>query len=213
MQKDRDLLNVIDQKEDLSKEVAEEVIANPQLLSEILKGVSSAIARTRFRSAKILRIISEKEPAMLYSKMDFFVDLLKSDNKIIMWNAMDIIANLTSVDPKNKFDKIFEKYYGLLSNESMVTAAHVIDNSGKIAKAKPAFQEKITDKLLELEEIPRDHECKNILLGKAILSFGEYFDQIQNKDEVIFFVKRQLNNPRNATKVKAEKFLKKYLKA
>jgi hypothetical protein len=36
-----------------------------------------------------------------------------------------------------------------------------------------------------------------------------YIDQIENKDEVISFVERQLNNSRRTAKLKAEKFLKK----
>jgi len=56
---------------------------------------------------------------------------------------------------------------------------------------------------------PITQECKNILIGKAILAFDVYFDQIKNKAPIISFVKKQVNNTRNATKVKAEKFLKK----
>lgn len=90
----------------------------------------------------------------------------------------------------------------------MITAGHVIDNSWKIAKVNPKYQKKITDNLLKLESIPRDQKCRSILLSKVVLSFDKYFDEIQDKEEVISLVKRQLDNPRNATKVKAERFLK-----
>ena len=52
-------------------------------------------------------------------------------------------------------------------------------------------------------------ECRNILIGKAIKAFEVYFDEIEDKDKIISFVKGQLNNTRNATRSKAEKFLKK----
>jgi hypothetical protein len=95
----------------------------------------------------------------------------------------------------------------------MITVAHVVDNSGKIAKARPQLTQRITNELLKIENIPtKPHltqECKNILLGKTILAFSMYFDQIEKKDKLVSFVKRQVNNTRNATKVKAEKFLKK----
>ena len=123
---------------------------------------------------------------------------------------MDTLANLAIVDSKNKFDKIFKKFYGFLYEGSLVTASHVVDNSGKIAGAKPNLQSKITNELLKIEKVPLPtEECKNILLGKTIVAFDMYFDKIQNKKEVISFVKRQLTNSRNATKVKAEKFLSK----
>ena len=207
-----DILEKLWKKEIKAEDIAKNVTKDPGLLPEIFNGISSKNSRIKFKSAKILRVISEKNPEILYSKMDFFINLLDSENKILKWNAIDVIGNLTSIDSKNKFDKIFKKYYSFLSTESMITIAHVVDNSGKIAKAKPHLTQKITSELLKIENIstkPRlTQECKNILLGKAILAFGTYFNQIENKDNVISFVKRQLNNTRNATKVKAEKFLK-----
>ena len=209
-----DVLDKIGKREVKAEDIAEEIIANPDFLPEILYGISSETARIRFKSAKILRTISEKDPNKLYSKIDFFVNLLDSKNKIIKWNAMDIIANLTIVDTENRFDEIFDKYYGFLNDGVLITATHVVDSSGKIAKAKPHLTQKITDQLLKLETIPTTpsltQECKNVLQGKAILAFGMYFDQIENKDDVFSFAKRQLNNTRNATRKKAEKFLKKF---
>lgn len=207
-----DILEKLGKKEIKAGDIAKNVIKGPGLLPEIFNGISSENPRIKFKSAKILRVISEKNPEILYSKMGFFIDLLDSENRILKWVAIDVIGNLTSVDSKNKFDKIFKKYYSFLSAESMITVGHVVDNSGKIAKARPHLTQRITSELLNIEKIPTKprltQECKNILLGKAISAFGVYFDQIENKDTVISFVKRQLNNTRNATKVKAEKFLK-----
>jgi predicted acetyltransferase len=126
---------------------------------------------------------------------------------------MDVIANLTRVDTKKKFDDIFTKYYSFINADTMITVAHVVDNSGKIALAKPYLISRITDELLKLEKIstkPRlTHECKNILFGKAIIAFDQYFDQIEKSKEVISFIKKQLKNTRATTKIKAEKFMKK----
>lgn len=207
-----DVLEKLGKRAITADDLAEKVKRDFDLLLEIFKGISSTNPRIRYGCAKILRLISEETPERLYPKIDFFIQLLNSDLKIIKWNAMDVLANLTKVDTENKFDTIFDKYYGFLSDDVMITVGHVVDNSGRIAKAKPHLTLKITSELLKIEKIPtRPHltqECKNILLGKTILAFGMYFDQIENKDEVISFVKRQLNNTRNATKVKAEKFLK-----
>jgi len=200
---------MLSKKEVKAEDVAQSVIKNPRLLPELFNGISSENTRTRFKSAKILRIISEEDPEMLYSKMDFFINLLKSENKILKWIAIDVIGNLSSVDTENKFDKIFNKFYSLLADESMITAGHVIDSSGKIARAKPHLQNKITMELLRVEKIEyRTLECRNILLGKVILSFSQYIDQINNTEEMVSLAKRQLANPRRATRIKAEKFLR-----
>jgi len=207
-----DIVEKLGKKEFTALDIAKNVIRDPSLLPEIFNGIRSENSRIRFKSAKIIRAISEKNPEILYSKMDFFIDLLDSENRILKWIAIDVIGNLTSIDSKNKFDKIFKKYYSFLLADSMITVAHTIDNSAKIAKARPHLAQMITSELLKIENIPtKPHltqECKNILLGKVISAFGMYFDQIKNKHSVISFVKRQTNNTRNATKAKAEKFLK-----
>ena len=204
------MLGELNRKQDNSESLARMIVKNPNRLSVVFNGISSENPRIKFRSAKVLRILSEKNPKLLYSKIDFFIDLLDSENNIIRWNAMDTIANLAIVDSKNKFNKIFKKFYGLLYEGSLITASHVVDNSGKIAGAKPNLQSKITNELLKIEKVPLPtEECRNMLLGKTIVAFDMYYDQIQNKDKVISFVKRQLTNSRNATKVKAEKFLNK----
>jgi hypothetical protein len=132
--------------------------------------------------------------------------------KILKWNAIDIVANLARVDKDRKFERIFKKYYDLLSDDVMITVAHVIDDSAKIARAKPQLTKKITDELLKMDKISLTphltQECKNILLGKTIVAFGDYFDQIENKVDVVSFVKRQLDNGRNATRVKAAEFIR-----
>jgi len=204
------MLGELNRKQDNSESLARRIVKNPNQLSVVFNGISSENPRIKFRSAKVLRLISEKNPKLLYPKIDFFIELLGSENNIIKWNATDTIANLAIVDSKNKFNKIFKKFYGLLYEGSLITASHVVDNSGKIVGAKPNLQNKITNELLKIEKVPLPtEECKNILLGKTIAAFDMYFNQIQNKEEVISFVKMQLNNSRNATKVKAEKFLSK----
>jgi len=201
--------DMLSRKEVKAEDVAKNVIKNPRLLPELFNGISSENTRTRFKSAKVLRIISAENPEMLYSKMHFFTNLLNSKNKILKWIAIDVIGNLSSVDTENKFDKIFNKFFDLLADESMITAGHVIDSSGKIARAKPHLQDKITKELLRVEKTEyKTSECKNILLGKVILSFSQYIDQISDTEEMVSLAKRQRANPRKATRVKAEKFLR-----
>ena len=206
--KGSEILDELGEKGIKAEDLSDKVLRNPSLLPQIFDGISSANPRIKFKSAKILRIISEKNPKMLYSKMGSFVSLLESENNILKWIAIDVIGSLSSVDSKNEFDEIFEKFYDLLSDESMITSGHVIDNSGKIARAKPHLQNKITEELLKVEKIQyKTSECRNILLGKVILAFSQYVDQVDDKEKIISLVKRQLKNSRKATRAKAEEFL------
>jgi hypothetical protein len=158
--------------------------------------------------------LSEVNPKILYPHMNFFVELLDNKYRILTWQAMAIIANLTRVDKENKFDEIFDKYYSFINNEYMVTVANLVGHSGKIALAKPHLTEKIVDELLKVENIKTTphltSECKNVIAEHAILSFGMFFDQVKNKDLIISFVKKQLNSSRKTLKSKAKEFLDKW---
>lgn len=201
--------NLLEKQE--TEKVAEKAVKNPNLLKKLFAGISSTNPKTKFGSAKTLRIISETNPQVLYSKVELFANLLKSNNTILKWMAIDVIANLTAVDTQNRFNGYFEKFYGCFHEGSLITASHVVDGSGKIALYKPELQDKITEELLKVEEVPLPtSECRNILIGKAINAFGAYYDKIEDRESVIAFVERQLNNSRHATKTKAEKFLKKF---
>lgn len=193
------------------EDLAERARRDSVLLATVFGGISSSDPKLRFKSAKILNLMSQKEPRKLCPKTDFFINLLDSDNSILKWNAIDIMANLASVDVEGRFEEIFGKFYKLLQEGSLITAGHIVANSWKIVDAKPHLENRITEQLLKIEntKLPTE-ECINILIGHAILCFDKYFDRIQDKDEVITFVKRQMNNSRNATKTKAEKFLKKH---
>jgi hypothetical protein len=115
------------------------------------------------------------------------------------------------VDSENRFGKtLFEKYCSFLHDGNLVTAAHVVDNLGKIAHSKPQLQKESIKQLLNIEEISLPtKECQNILIGKTISALNDYFSDTNDKENVIAFVRRHLKNSRNATKVKAEKFLAK----
>jgi hypothetical protein len=147
---------------------------------------------------------------VIYHKWDDFVKLLKSENTFMKSIGITIIANLTRVDTKNKFEKIFERFYRLLDDDSMITASNIAGLSGVIAQAKPKLQTKITNRLINIDSTHHSLECKNIIKGKAILSFDEYFEETRNKKRILEFVKVELKNSRPATKKKAEKFVKKW---
>jgi hypothetical protein len=53
-------------------------------------------------------------------------------------------------------------------------------------------------------------ECRNVTIGKVILVVSTYFNERGDKKKTIDFVECKTGNTRNATKEKAEQFLKKY---
>jgi hypothetical protein len=206
------MLEDIGKKSVSVESIAKKVVNDKKLLDDLKNNASSHNAAIKYKSLKVLMYLGEQQPNILYPEWDFFVKLLDNENTFLRTIGLTVIANLTRADTKNKFENIFDNYYSLLEDESMINAANIAGYSGIIAKAKPHLQNKITDKLLDIDNTRHSSECKNIIKGKAILSFYEYIGEVEDKTKIIQFVKNELKNPRSATKKKAEKFLKKWEK-
>jgi len=209
-----DILKKIENKEITKDSIVKKIKNDFSILPEIISGVSSKKASIIYGCSNTLIVLSNENPKELYPYMDFFINLLDSDYRILRWAAIVIIANLSKVDTKNKFDKIFDKYYSYLDDDYMVTVANVVGNSGKIALAKPYLTQKITDKLLKVDNISitphLSEECKRVITEHAIKTFDVFFSQIEQKDKVISFVKKYLNSSRESLKIESEKFLEKW---
>jgi hypothetical protein len=203
------LLVELKKKQDNVEFIVDLVQQDLSHIRDVIYGISSEEARVRFKSVKVLRTLSKNKPKTLYPYFPLFEKLLDSDNNIIRWNAIDIIANLTEVDSASKFEKIFDRYYNLLNKGNLITAGHIVDNSGRIANTKPNLRKQITNHLLSIEQVPLPtEECRSILSGKVVQSFGQYIDHNRNNAAVVAFTKRLLDSSRGATKKKAEKLLK-----
>lgn len=208
------LLKKLADKSITKEQLIKKIKQNPDLLPEILDGISSSKPAIRYGCGNIVTEVSLDQPEVLYPYMDFFITLLESKYRILTWNAIVIIANLTKVDSEKKFDEIFEKYFGLIENDYMVTVANVVGNAWKIALAKPYLTKKIKDKLLTVEHLSitphLSEECKRVIIEHAIRSFDLFFPQIEEKENVIFFVKKQLKSTRKTLRDVSEEFLKKW---
>ncbi|WXG46906.1 MAG: hypothetical protein WED05_09655 [Candidatus Atabeyarchaeum deiterrae] len=193
-----------------AERIAERVMKDQKLLSEVFQGISSDKARVKYGNAKVLRIIGERNPQVLYPKWDFFADMLDSSNTFLKCDGVFIIGHLTRVDSENKIARLFEKLYKLLNDESMITAASLIGVSAIIAKAKPELQTRITDALLSINQTHHGSECKNVLKGHIISTLDTYFMDLKEREKALDFIRVELRNSRPATKKKAEKFMKKW---
>ncbi|MGB3904722.1 MAG: hypothetical protein WBB22_07345, partial [Anaerolineae bacterium] len=79
--------------------VAGRVLENEDVLPALLEGVLSRKDTLRFNSFKVLMLLSEEHPELLYpDKWDFFADLIGSDNTYHKYIAIYILANLPRVD-------------------------------------------------------------------------------------------------------------------
>ncbi len=204
-------LTQITRKASDKRRIASRVIAEPSLLPQVMAGLASAKAAIKFGCAKVLLIISEEDPQLLYPQWDLFASQLESDNQIIRWGAIRIIGNLAQVDHDNRFEAIFKTYFAPIRGPVMITAANIIGASPAIVAAKPHLAGRIAAVVLKVEQAEyATAECRNVAIGHAITAFGKLFDRITDPAPILAFVHRQLGNSRNAVRVKAQKFLRKH---
>ena len=211
---ENELLQKLVDKSLTKENLLQKVKQDHNLVPVVLNGTSSLKAAIRYGCAKVLMDLSEEHPEQLYPYIEDFIDLLDSKYRILTWNAMAILANLTRVDKDRKFDAIFDNYFSFISDEYMVTVANVVGHSGKIALAKPYLIERITNELLKVENISitphLTEECKRVIAENAIKSFNLFFGKIKQKEKVISFVKKHLKSPRINLRKAAENFLDKW---
>jgi len=140
---------------------------------------------------------------------------LDSKYRILIWNALAIIANLAEVDKDKKFDAVFDKCYSFMNDEYMVTVANVVDHSGKIALAKPYLIDRITNELLKVDRISvtphLTEECKRVIAEKTIKSLDLFFDKVTRKKRVLSFVEKHAGSSRKTLRATAENFLRKWV--
>lgn len=188
---------------------------DPKLLTALLEIVRSERSAVRYGCTKVLRILSEQQPDIIYPYFDNVASWLQDSNSFVKWDAILILANLAAVDTLNRFDGIYEEYFGLIRNSKMVTAANVAGNAWKIVQAVPAWESDITQRLLEVPQIVYLHhgepspECNRVMCGHVLDCFNHYFDLSHNQEAMLRFAHTQLNSPRKSVAKKAAQFLKK----
>lgn len=198
----------LDKKNIDIKAIAKKALNDDKLLAELLDNLWSKKETIRYNSHKVLSQISEEQPKILYAHWDYFVKFLDSDNTYHKLSAVILLADLTKVDRSSKFDKIFNKFYGLLNDKSFITAAYVSGASGKIALAKPKLQTKITNRLLQIDKTHHEQERKDLVKANIIEAFEEYYYQIRSKKKILEFVEKQINCASPKTRKAAKEFLK-----
>jgi hypothetical protein len=203
------MISGLENKEIDPNTFAKKIIENPDLINQYLEGLLSKNETYRYNCFKVLYNLSEKKPDLLYPHWNFFINHLKSDNNYHKMSAILIIANLTSVDTDNKFKDIFDEFFENLKSKKTIVPIYVVKSSGKIVNSKPDFKGKITELLLNIENI---HSGKQIELVKAAVigSFSEFYENAEKKEEILRFVKNQINSNSPKTRKSAKDFLTKW---
>lgn len=202
------LSDLIEKNIDMEEAVVK-ALKDDDVLSELLEGILSKQDEIRFNCHQVLMHLTEMQPEVLYPNWDYLTDLLDSDNHYHRYIAINLLANLVEADTEDMFEEIFDKYFGNIDGDRTMVAGQAALNAGKIARAKPNLQKKITDKLLNIEKTHRGKQVE-LIKAYAIEAFNEYFDEAVDKGKIIDFVKAQFESQSPKTRKVAKEFLKKW---
>jgi hypothetical protein len=193
--------------------LAECLVAESALLPEVLGRLGSDEPHIKYGCSKVLRLLSEKQPALLYPRFLYFAGLLHAGNSFIKWDAARIVANLAVVDSDGLMAKTLDRYLEPICGPVMITAATAIQGASRIALARPELAARIVRAVLKVERAHyQTAECRNVAIGHAVDSFNRFFNVLEPKEQgaVLEFVSRQRRNKRTAVRKKAAAFLKRH---
>jgi hypothetical protein len=193
--------------------IVNKTLKDSKLLSELLDGLQSKNETFRYNCYKVLMSLSKTRGELLYPSWDYFLELLNSDNSYQKMSAVHLLTNLVKVDTEDRFQKIFDKYYSLLDDKSVIVAIYVAQNSAQIVKAKPHLENHITDILLNIDNTHHPKGRKELIKAGAIEAFIDYFPDSKDKAKIMVFVKKQQNSESPKTKKMVKTFLKKWGKS
>jgi hypothetical protein len=192
------------------EKLVKKAMEDEEFRQSLINNLTSKEEQPRYESFLALMEVSEKRPELFFSNWEFLVQLLSSKNTYHRSVAIQLLANLTRVDKENKFEQIYDTYFDLLKDKSMVIIGAIARVSGKIAKFKPKLREDITNKLFQLAKT--SHEHADLVKSYIIEGFNICFEDIEDKSRIVEFVKKQLNSQSPKTKKMAKEFLKKWEK-
>jgi hypothetical protein len=198
-----------DKEADLEKAV-QLASADPRVLDELWRGILSKQDTYRYNCFQALLQISEQEPDILYSRWDYLVEQLDSDNSYHRSIGLRLIANLTGADAAGQFDGIFDRYFDLIDDEKIVTARYLVQSADKIAGHKPHLRERITARLLGVDDTHHTESRKDLLKGDVIQVLEELFKDSADQDSILAFAKAQLTCSSPKTRKAAKQFLEKH---
>jgi len=191
---------------------AERATGDTGLIAELVDGLTGKNEDYRYNCSKVLHVIGRAHADLIYPYWDKLTALMPGKNSYHRMSAVNHLAYLVGVDTGNKFDKVFDAYYALLDDPSVIVAIYVAQASGKIAAARPDLALKITNHLLNIEKTHHLPSRKALIKAGIIESFDAYIEKYPGKSAIMDFVKQQIDSDSPKTRNLAKSFLKKWKK-
>ena len=191
--------------------IAKLVADRPALLADVFAGLGERQTRVKFGCAKVLLLVSERNPGLLQPHWKPLLALLDSENKILQWSALLTLGNLAATTPRPRVKRLLPRVLAPIRGPVMITAANAMRSAVQVALAHPPLADTVAQAILEVERATyQTEECRNVAIGHAITLLDRLLPLLKDRPAVVAMVQRQAANSRNATRKKAAVFLKKH---
>lgn len=196
--------------------ICESAVSDTALLQELVEGldlkvsIKSGEETVRYNCYKALMQVSNVRPSLLLPWWDRLADMLRSPNSYHRMASVQLLANLAAADTEGRFETIFDQYYDLLDDESVIVATYVASCSGRIVSTRPELESRVTKRLLGIENTHHAAGRKALIVAGAIETFAEYMEWAGETEAIVHFVRRNEGSASPKTRKLARTFLKRW---
>jgi hypothetical protein len=173
----------------------------------VIDGLTLPVETYRYNCNRVIVKVAEKTPADVYPYWDHLVELLSSANTYHRCTAINVLPHLIPVDGGSKLEGIFDRYFGLLDDHSVIPPCYVARNCPVIAYHRPDLLRRIVTELLAIETTHHKPGRKDLIKADIIQALDRLYDSLEDRTRVLRFVEAQLSCSSPKTRKAARSFL------
>lgn len=173
----------------------------------LIDGLTSIQDPYRYNCFQVLLRVCADHAALLYSNWDEFLALLDSPNAYHRSIGLRLIACLAAADGESRFERVFDRYFDLLDDESIMVARYLAQSAAGIAAAKPHLREPIVRRLLAVDRLHHEPSRRDLLKTDVIETLGACYEHCEDQAGIRAFVAEQLHCSSPKTRKAAKAFL------
>ena len=178
-------------------------------LEALVDGLASKNLDTKQRSFQALHLLTSTNPGRLYPRYwDRFAAFLDSPSVDAKYIGIYLLAGLAAVDTEDWFEDIFNKYFSLLDDNTLIAPMHVALNSAAVFKAKPDLREDIVKLLTSIDKTHHTPGRKALIAANTLESLDKIYDDVEDKSAVLEFARFYRDVPSPKARKIARDFLK-----
>ncbi len=181
-----ELIETLRREKDIPMKLAiTRTLADPSFLEMLLLGLQEKDDTFRMNCYQVLTHVAKQNPQTLYPHWGYFAQMLTNKNAFYRAIAVTLIARLTKNDYQKRFDSLFDDYFALLHDTSVIPPRYIAQHAAMIIEHKPELQDQIEAQLLALDETHHQESRIWLIKGDALTSMAAHYETSNHQQEII----------------------------